>query len=271
MMTKFAVYNLDRNNRFDYSKAERELGYHTRPYAETLRDEARWLVAEGKIKGNVHVAKVHEEEKTVEEKLLSTMESRALIRSVAEAPDAGTLDALLRRAGIEGYSGDDLLFSMEALKLTRSSGELMDMFSGNDYAACCSLLQAHGLETDPEEYDLIVDVLRCAENTDMGREIDHTDNTHDAAEVLKRFGYYHITAEFLDVLVQYAHLLDQAGLLDEEDAEKSFRQRCADNITTLCAVGVIASLRYGVQTPFSPSWLIAISGGAALVQKRFVP
>lgn len=54
LMTNFAVYNLDRNNCFDYSKAERELGYHTRPYAETLRDEARWLVAEGKIKGNVH-------------------------------------------------------------------------------------------------------------------------------------------------------------------------------------------------------------------------
>lgn len=55
LMTNFAVYNLARNNCFDYSKAERELGYHTRPYAETLSDEARWLVSEGKIKGNVHV------------------------------------------------------------------------------------------------------------------------------------------------------------------------------------------------------------------------
>lgn len=51
MMTKFSVYNLDRNNTFDYSKAERELGYHTRPYEETLRDEALWLAAEGMIKG----------------------------------------------------------------------------------------------------------------------------------------------------------------------------------------------------------------------------
>ena len=47
MMTRFAVYNLDRNNTFDYSKAERELGYHTRPYEETLTDEAQWLAAEG--------------------------------------------------------------------------------------------------------------------------------------------------------------------------------------------------------------------------------
>lgn len=49
MMTNFAVYNLARNNQFDYSKAERELGYHTRPYADTLRDEAEWLVAGGYI------------------------------------------------------------------------------------------------------------------------------------------------------------------------------------------------------------------------------
>ena len=50
-MTRFAVYNLARNNEFDYSKAQRELGYRTRPYEETLQDEARWLVAEGYIEG----------------------------------------------------------------------------------------------------------------------------------------------------------------------------------------------------------------------------
>lgn len=49
LMTNFAVYNLARNNQFDYSKAERELGYHTRPYEKTLRDEAKWLVKEGYI------------------------------------------------------------------------------------------------------------------------------------------------------------------------------------------------------------------------------
>lgn len=43
MMTHFSVYNLDRNNTFDYSKAETELGYHTRPYSETLHDMAGWL------------------------------------------------------------------------------------------------------------------------------------------------------------------------------------------------------------------------------------
>ena len=50
LMTNFAVYNLARNNCFDYSKAEREIGYHTRPYAETLKDEADWLVENGFVK-----------------------------------------------------------------------------------------------------------------------------------------------------------------------------------------------------------------------------
>ncbi len=50
MMTTFSVYNLARNNTFDYSKAKNELGYITRPYEETIRDMVQWLKKEGKIK-----------------------------------------------------------------------------------------------------------------------------------------------------------------------------------------------------------------------------
>ncbi len=50
LMTTFSVYNLARNNSFDSSKAKRELGYKTRPYSETIRDEIAWLKKEGKIK-----------------------------------------------------------------------------------------------------------------------------------------------------------------------------------------------------------------------------
>lgn len=50
VMTAFAVYNLERNNTFDYSKAKKVLGYHTRPYTETVCDEVQWLQQEGKIK-----------------------------------------------------------------------------------------------------------------------------------------------------------------------------------------------------------------------------
>ncbi|MBQ6568232.1 MAG: NAD-dependent epimerase/dehydratase family protein [Treponema sp.] len=49
LMTRFSVYNLARNNDFDSSKARRELGYTTRSYRETMRDELAWLKATGKI------------------------------------------------------------------------------------------------------------------------------------------------------------------------------------------------------------------------------
>lgn len=49
LMTTFSVYNLARNNDFDSSKARRELGYTTRSYRETIRDEIKWLKETGKI------------------------------------------------------------------------------------------------------------------------------------------------------------------------------------------------------------------------------
>ena len=42
LMTTFSVYNLARNNDFDYTKAKRELGYKTRSYEETIHDEVEW-------------------------------------------------------------------------------------------------------------------------------------------------------------------------------------------------------------------------------------
>ena len=49
VLTEFAVYNLERNNHFDCSKAKNELGFVPRPYKETLHDLAVWLKQEGKI------------------------------------------------------------------------------------------------------------------------------------------------------------------------------------------------------------------------------
>lgn len=48
-LTDFAIYNLDRNNNFCYSKAVKELGYKVRPFEETISDEIKWLKSEGKI------------------------------------------------------------------------------------------------------------------------------------------------------------------------------------------------------------------------------
>lgn len=49
MMTTFSVYNLKRNNQFDYSKAKKELGYTTRPIEVTLKDQIKWLKDNGLI------------------------------------------------------------------------------------------------------------------------------------------------------------------------------------------------------------------------------
>lgn len=49
LMTTFSVYNLARNNSFDYSKAQKELGYTTRPCKDTMIDQVKWLKEEGKI------------------------------------------------------------------------------------------------------------------------------------------------------------------------------------------------------------------------------
>lgn len=51
LMTTFSVYNLARNNEFDYSKARDELGYTTRSYQETIHDEVQWMIAEGLVDG----------------------------------------------------------------------------------------------------------------------------------------------------------------------------------------------------------------------------
>ena len=52
LMTTFSVYNLARNNEFDCTKAQQELGYTTRSYEETIHDEVQWMIAEGLIDGN---------------------------------------------------------------------------------------------------------------------------------------------------------------------------------------------------------------------------
>ncbi len=48
-MTSFAVYSLIRNNVFDCSKAERELGYRTRSFEDSIADTITWLEREHKI------------------------------------------------------------------------------------------------------------------------------------------------------------------------------------------------------------------------------
>ena len=49
LMTTFSVYNLARNNDFSSEKAKMELGYKTRSYEITIKDEVKWLKERGLI------------------------------------------------------------------------------------------------------------------------------------------------------------------------------------------------------------------------------
>ncbi len=60
LMTTFSVYNLARNNEFDSDKARRELGYHTRSYRETIRDEIQWLKEAGLIASDAAEENCHD-------------------------------------------------------------------------------------------------------------------------------------------------------------------------------------------------------------------
>lgn len=50
LLTRFIVYNLERNNNFSTEKSEKELGFHCRPLNETIADTIAWLKKEGMIR-----------------------------------------------------------------------------------------------------------------------------------------------------------------------------------------------------------------------------
>jgi dihydroflavonol-4-reductase len=47
LLSEFNIYMLNRNNEFDCSKAERELGFCCRPFSESIRDTVTWLRKDG--------------------------------------------------------------------------------------------------------------------------------------------------------------------------------------------------------------------------------
>lgn len=50
--SSYTVYNLQRNNNYSFEKAERELGFHCRPLAQSIADTITWLEQEGKLVSN---------------------------------------------------------------------------------------------------------------------------------------------------------------------------------------------------------------------------
>ena len=98
LMTTFSVYNLARNNEFDYSKAQQELGYTTRPYQETIHDEVQWMMEEGLIEGNVAPTPVTQTNKEIRESgvlgdVVKAMDHEVDTAAAYEALEKGAVDA----------------------------------------------------------------------------------------------------------------------------------------------------------------------------------
>ena len=275
IMTRFAVYNLDRNNNFDYSKAERELGYHTRSYIETLTDEARWLVEAGYIKGNVKVADAAEAAPaamSAVEMVTKVVADARLVDQVAAATSPENLQAVLNQASITGFGAEEAKQAYSNIVISRNSEAITDLFKDHNYYSCRRRLAAMGMETNPAEFDLIRDIYGAATDDTMGAEMADTKGIEKAAEVLAAYGYYHISSSFISVMLQYATLLDEEGIFTEEDYREmetcTFEERCIKYTNKLQAIGVITGLRFGLHDSFEIPYLIAIAGCAAMIRQR---
>lgn len=255
-MTNFAVYNLARNNEFDYSKAERELGYHTRSYAETLRDEARWLMDEGYIKG-------------VEPKKAAA-HGRDFIEAVAAASSKEELRRILGESGVARFSDEQLEESYRNLALSQDWNAVRALFDDKDYESCSRKLAAYGISTTRENFDLINEVVATASDDSLIAEITKTRAIEDTLETLHRHGYCTMTAEFLLLVREEAQHLHQELLSKEEIADlsgRSFYERCQKSINLIFALSSIAGLTMGVSTVADPALLIAIAGGVSLMYR----
>ena len=271
LMTNFAVYNLARNNGFDYSKAERELGYHPRPYADTLRDEAEWLVAEGYIKGAAPAKPVAKAKELTAEKGFASG-GRDLVAAVAKAASKEELKEVLNRSGVAKFSDEALETSYRGLALSRDWNALQDMFRDTDFESCSEKLGSHGVTTTRENFDLICEVIRLGSDEALVQRTMSVKTMEEYISLLRENGYHTITADFMRaVRTNAAHLHDDA-LLTPEDMRMfdgaTFMDRCRKSINTMFALGCIAELALGYGGVAEPVYLIAIAGGISLMYAK---
>ncbi len=90
LLTEFGIYNLTRNNDYDCSKAEAELGFKCRPFSETIQDEVKWLREEA--------------EKDPE----ATEEAQKIAAAVKERIKYGDIENIIVK------KGDSVLFTLSA-------------------------------------------------------------------------------------------------------------------------------------------------------------
>ena len=100
MLTDFALYNLFRNNEFDCTKAQEELGFHCRPFEETIRDEVAWLREEA-----ANAPELTEEEKQTAEKVRQQIKMGDVARVIIRTGDEDRLSLTLEHSIAAGVGG----------------------------------------------------------------------------------------------------------------------------------------------------------------------
>lgn len=117
LMTTFSVYNLARNNVFDYTKAKEELGYTTRPYQQTIHDEVQWMAQEGLIDGvQPQAPRTQEPEFSQPEVKNHTLEKVA---------NAMTMDS--------SVTGPELLFATKESRVDTSNAESVELYKAVEH------------------------------------------------------------------------------------------------------------------------------------------
>lgn len=274
LMTNFAVYNLARNNSFDYSKAKCELGYSTRPYAETLADEAKWLAAEGHIKGYAvpNVTRVQKGVLTNEEVQIvkELFDNREAIRSVAQVASAQELDSLVAQYGISGYSAEMLEECYRAIALSQDWDTVKAAFEDNHYESCKAKLEAYGITVTQKDFDLISDIIAVSQDKDLLNAAFSEPSVVNACGILREKGYCAITPAFLEMLRENVGSLFADGIFNNEDARslagKDFFERCKASLNTLMAMSSLVELALKLESAANPAFMIAIAGGMDLIR-----
>lgn len=100
LLNEFALYNLTRNNDFDCTKAQRELGFSCRPFEETIRDEVVWLREEAK-----NAPEVSEETKQTVEKIKERVKMGDIANVIIKKGDKTVMNLPLGTSIAAGIGG----------------------------------------------------------------------------------------------------------------------------------------------------------------------
>ena len=208
------------------------------------------------------------EDKKVEE----FIGGKDFVEAVAKATSKEELKRILNDGGVTEFSDEQLEESYKSLALSQDWDSIQEMFQDKDFGSCSRKLEAHGITTTKDEFDLINEVIATASDDELIKEILHETDMDRTLAALHDRGYHAITADFLLLVQENAlHLYEDALLTQEEIKEfsgKNFYERCQKSINLIFALSSIAGLALGISGVADPALLIAIAGGVSLMFGR---